>query len=44
LAEGMDHHPKIVWDYLSVQIITKSHDVDSVTNRDRELASAIDAL
>jgi pterin-4a-carbinolamine dehydratase len=27
-----------------VQIITKSHDVDSVTNRDRELASAIDAL
>jgi 4a-hydroxytetrahydrobiopterin dehydratase len=44
LADEMDHHPKIVWDYLSVQIITKSHDVDSVTRRDRELASAIDAL
>ena len=44
LAEEMDHHPKIVWDYLSVKIITKSHDVDSVTRRDRELASAIDSL
>lgn len=44
LAEEMDHHPKIVWDYLSVQIITKSHDVDSVTDRDRKMASAIDSL
>ena len=44
LAEEMDHHPKIVWDHLSVQIITKSHDVDSVTDRDRKMASAIDSL
>ena len=44
LAEETDHHPKIVWDYLSVQIITKSHDVDSVTDRDRKMASAIDSL
>ena len=44
LAEEMDHHPKIVWDHLSVQIITKSHDVNSVTDRDRKMASAIDSL
>jgi len=44
ISEEMDHHPKIVWDHLNVQIITKSHDADSVTRRDRELASAIDAL
>ena len=44
LAEETDHHPKIVWDHLSVQIITKSHDVDSVTDRDRKMASAIDEL
>lgn len=44
LSEEMDHHPKIVWDHLSVEVITKSHDSDSVTQKDRDLAEAIDRL
>lgn len=44
LSEEMDHHPKIVWDHLSVQIMSKSHDKNSVTDRDRKIASAIDSL
>lgn len=44
LSEEMDHHPKIVWDHLSVEVITKSHDSDSITQKDRDLAEAIDRL
>ena len=44
VAEELDHHPRIDWDYVKVKIVTRSHDVDSLTGRDYRLASALDSL
>ena len=43
-AEAVDHHPEFtsVWNRVDVRLIT--HDADGLTQRDVELAKAIDAL
>jgi 4a-hydroxytetrahydrobiopterin dehydratase len=43
-AEKVDHHPEFtsVWNRIDFRLT--SHDVGGVTDRDRVLASAIDAL
>ena len=44
LAESMDHHPN--WDnvYNRVTIQLSTHDVDGLTDKDFQLASAIDSV
>jgi len=45
LAEKMDHHPTWTNTYNSVEIWLSTHSAgDMVTDKDRELASAIDGL
>ena len=43
-AEKVDHHPEFtsVWNKVDVRLT--SHDADGVTDRDRNLADAINAL
>ena len=43
-AEAVDHHPEFtsVWNRVDFRLIT--HDADGLTQRDVELAKAIDAL
>lgn len=44
-AEELKHHPDIyLYDYKFVQILTRTHDSDGVTEADLELAEAIDDL
>jgi len=44
-AEKMDHHPKWTNEYNKVEMWLSTHDAgDVVTEKDRELAKAIDAL
>ena len=44
LAESMDHHPN--WDnvYNRVTIQLSTHDADGLTDKDFQLASAIDSV
>jgi 4a-hydroxytetrahydrobiopterin dehydratase len=45
LAEKFDHHPDWSNSYNRVSITLRSHDADNtVTNRDRRLAAAIDEI
>lgn len=44
VANRLDHHPDIALSWNEVTIRTWSHDVNAVTERDVELARAIDAL
>lgn len=45
LAEKMDHHPSWTNTYNQVDIALSTHDAgDIVTEKDRELARAIDAM
>lgn len=45
LAESMDHHPEWTNVYNKVDIRLSTHDADNtVTNKDRKLAAAIDKL
>ncbi|MBF0171116.1 MAG: 4a-hydroxytetrahydrobiopterin dehydratase [Nitrospinae bacterium] len=45
LADERNHHPEVLLGYKTVTVETTSHDADnSVTDRDRRLAQAIDAL
>ncbi|MEJ7647528.1 MAG: 4a-hydroxytetrahydrobiopterin dehydratase [Nakamurella sp.] len=43
-AQAADHHPEIDLHYGSVGVITSSHDVGGVTQRDIDLAAAISAI
>lgn len=43
-AQAGDHHPEIDLHYGSVGVITSSHDVGGVTQRDIDLAAAISAI
>lgn len=43
-AEKRDHHPNWSNAWNTVSISLTSHDVGAVTNRDRDLAEAIDAI
>jgi 4a-hydroxytetrahydrobiopterin dehydratase len=44
LAEAMDHHPEWsnVWNRVDIRLTT--HDAGGLTDKDREMAEAIDAL
>ena len=44
LSEKKNHHPTIILDYGKVVIKLISHDVNSVTERDIDLANQIDKL
>jgi 4a-hydroxytetrahydrobiopterin dehydratase len=44
LAIWRDHHPRLVVDYHRLGIELWSHDVDDVTDRDRDLAQWINAM
>lgn len=43
-AEGLDHHPdwSNSWNVVEIDLVT--HDAGGVTDKDRELAAAIDAV
>jgi len=43
-ANRLNHHPDIAIAWNEVTIRTWSHDVDAITQRDADLARAIDAL
>ncbi len=45
LADESDHHPEILLGYKTVTIETTTHDAEnSITDKDRRLAQAIDAV
>jgi 4a-hydroxytetrahydrobiopterin dehydratase len=44
VAEKMDHHPEIFNVYNRVEIILSTHDADGVSEKDIDLAQAIDEL
>ena len=44
LSEKKNHHPTIILDYGKVVIKLISHDVNSVTERDIDLANQIDKI
>ncbi|CAN5885524.1 4a-hydroxytetrahydrobiopterin dehydratase [soil metagenome] len=44
VAERLDHHPDWSNSYNTVTIDLVSHDADSLTDRDRELATAINGV
>ncbi len=44
LAEKKNHHPEIILDYGKVKVSIISHDVNSITQRDLDLADQIDKL
>ena len=45
LAEKMNHHPVIHWNYTQLDIHLSTHDAGhTVTSRDRTMAEAIDRL
>ena len=45
LAEKMNHHPGIHWNYTQVDIVLSTHDAGhTITEKDRLLAEAIDQL
>ena len=44
LAEKADHHPEWTNIYSTVMITLSTHEADGVTQRDIDLATAIDAL
>lgn len=44
IAEGMDHHPDILIKYNIVKIMSWSHDVNGLSDRDYKLAAKIDAI
>ena len=44
LAEKKNHHPELILNYGKVTISLISHDVNSITQRDLDLAEQIDKL
>tara|TARA_B100001093_G_scaffold486695_1_gene522254 strand:+ start:400 stop:639 length:240 start_codon:yes stop_codon:yes gene_type:complete len=44
LAEKKNHHPEITLNYSKVEIALISHDVNAITERDRNLANLIDKI
>ena len=44
IAEELNHHPDIIWNYTKVIIESKTYDVDKITDKDYELAQRIDEL
>ena len=44
IAEKQDHHPKLTSNYKSLLIQVNTHDVKGVSQKDFQLAKAIDAI
>jgi 4a-hydroxytetrahydrobiopterin dehydratase len=44
VADGLNHHPDIEIGYKRLTVRTFSHDAQSITNRDYELAEKINLL
>jgi pterin-4a-carbinolamine dehydratase len=44
VAERLDHHPNIYWEFCHVKVICKSHDVNKITRRDFALAESINGI
>lgn len=44
IAEELNHHPDIIWNYTKVKIKMKTYDVDQITEKDYDLANRIDEL
>ena len=44
IAEKQDHHPKLTSNYKSLLIQISTHDVKGVSQKDFQLAKAIDAI
>lgn len=44
LAQKLNHHPRIIWDYKKVDIELTTHDKGAVTSLDYKLADEIDIL
>ena len=45
IANKLNHHPNIlIHSYNKVRVMSKSHDVDDITDRDYKLAQEIDKL
>ncbi len=44
IAEEVNHHPRIEWDYNRVDLILTTHDAGGVTEKDEQLAVAADDL
>ena len=44
VAERLDHHPNIYWEFCHVKLICKSHDVNKITRRDFALAESINGI
>ena len=44
IAELKNHHPKIIIDYLSVEIFLYTHDKNAITEKDHDMAEMIDHL
>lgn len=43
-AEQLEHHPDLHVGYGTVKVVTWSHDLDGITERDVRLARAVDQL
>jgi 4a-hydroxytetrahydrobiopterin dehydratase len=44
IAEKWNHHPVIVWKYLSVKLVLTTHEFGKVSERDFDMAEEIDKL
>jgi 4a-hydroxytetrahydrobiopterin dehydratase len=45
LAEKLQHHPALWWDYRTIRVQLSTHDAGGkITEKDRQLAAAIEAL
>lgn len=44
IAELKNHHPRMVIDYLTVEIFLYTHDKKAITDKDHDMAEMIDHL
>ena len=44
LAEKLNHHPKITWDFKKVYVELTTHDKGTITSLDYKLAAEIETL
>lgn len=44
LAKKLNHHPEVIVSHGSVEVSSYSHDVEAVTDRDKELISQVDSF
>lgn len=44
VAELKDHHPKIIINYMDVELFLYTHDKNAITDKDEDLAEMIDQI